>query len=193
MLLRIKVMDIPLNYACLPCCRFAKDQYLDETVLHGGDGIQFSQAWAADGKGWGVVCQEERRNSVRLQLWDIAGQDRFGAIARVFYKDAFGAILVYDLSRQSTFDAILKWKSEIDAKVLLPDGSPLPVVLVGNKCDLEKHEVDTTKLDAFCVEHGFITHFETSAKTNTNIDDCAATHLMPLKCHARCTNLEVIS
>ena len=99
------------------------------------------------------------------------GQDRFGAIARVFYQNAYGAMLVYDVTRRETFENVKKvattytpaplthttpcflppvyiwdrvhvliclflgmqWKQEIDDKVWLPDGSPIPVVLVGNK------------------------------------------------------------
>ncbi|TDH65327.1 hypothetical protein CCR75_000707 [Bremia lactucae] len=103
--------------------------------------------------------------TVRLQLWDIAGQEHFRALNRVYYKDALGALLVYDMSRPETFDSILKWKKEIDSKVELPNGKPLP-------CDL-KEEIDRDFLEEFSNTNNFTGWFDTSAKENIHIDDAA--------------------
>jgi len=68
---------------------------------------------------------------------------------------------------------VAKWKKEIDAKVLLPNGQALPVVLLANKSDVEGAVVDSAALDAYCEENGFVAWFETSAKTNHKIDAAA--------------------
>jgi len=54
-------------------------------------------------------------------------------MTRVYYKEAVGALVVFDVTRVSTFEAVTKWKNDIDAKVVLPDGKPIPVVLLANK------------------------------------------------------------
>ncbi|CAM9470716.1 unnamed protein product [Ectocarpus sp. 12 AP-2014] len=110
--------------------------------------------------------------TVKLQLWDIAGQDRFGSIARAYYKEALGALLVYDIGRSSSFKTVQRWKGEIDEKVRLPDGGRLPVVLLANKCDLDI-PIDREALTWFCDRHGFAGWFETSAKQNINIDEAS--------------------
>ncbi|XP_061169027.1 ras-related protein Rab-32-like isoform X3 [Saccostrea cucullata] len=112
---------------------------------------------------------------VRLQLWDIAGQERFGNMTRVYYKEAVGCFIVFDVTRASTFDAVVKWKSDLDSKVQLADGSPVPCVLLANKCDQAKEGLvnNSNQMDDFCKEKGFIGWFETSAKENINIDDSA--------------------
>jgi Ras-related protein Rab-32 len=66
-------------------------------------------------------------------LKDIAGQERFGNMTRVYYKEAVGCIVVFDVTRASTFDAVSKWKADLDNKVHLPDGNPVPCILLANK------------------------------------------------------------
>ncbi len=66
---------------------------------------------------------------------DIAGQERFGNMTRVYYKEAVGCFIVFDVTRGSTFDAVTKWKTDLDNKVQLPDGNPVPCVLLANKVD----------------------------------------------------------
>jgi Ras-related protein Rab-32 len=54
-------------------------------------------------------------------------------MTRVYYKEAVGAFIVFDVTRAATFDAVVKWKQDLDTKVQLPDGSPIPCVLLANK------------------------------------------------------------
>ncbi|XP_071957862.1 ras-related protein Rab-32-like isoform X2 [Antedon mediterranea] len=112
---------------------------------------------------------------IRLQLWDIAGQERFGNMTRVYYKEAVGAFIVFDVTRVSTFEAVAKWKNDLDSKVQLPNGSNIPVVLLANKCDQAKEGLvqNNSQMDEYCKEKGFIGWFETSAKENINIDEAA--------------------
>lgn len=94
-----------------------------------------------------------------------AGQERFGNMTRVYYKEAVGAFVVFDVTRGSTFEAVAKWKHDLDSKVKLANGNPIPSVLLANKCDQKKDISNSTALmDNFCRETGFLGWFETSAK-----------------------------
>ncbi|XP_013779049.1 ras-related protein Rab-32-like isoform X5 [Limulus polyphemus] len=101
------------------------------------------------------VLNWDSNTLIRLQLWDIAGQERFGNMTRVYYKEAVGAFIVFDVTRTATFDAVMKWKNDLDNKVHLLNGSVVPCVLLANK------------------DNGFIGWFLTSAKNNVNIEDAA--------------------
>lgn len=47
----------------------------------------------------------------------VPGQERYGNMTRVYYREAVGALVVFDVTRASTFDAVLKWKDDLDSKV----------------------------------------------------------------------------
>ncbi|KAL1919377.1 uncharacterized protein VTP21DRAFT_2070 [Calcarisporiella thermophila] len=121
------------------------------------------------------TLQWDQDTMVRLQLWDIAGQERFGNMTRVYYKEALGALIVYDVTRHGTFEGVARWKNDLDQKVSLPElwgGGPIPAVLLANKSDLLKNDMHTDEaLEKFCSEHHFLKCFPTSAKENKNIKE----------------------
>lgn len=54
-------------------------------------------------------------------------------MTRVYYKLANAAFIVFDLTKPNTFEAVRKWKEDLDDKVELPNGDKVPVVLLANK------------------------------------------------------------
>jgi len=126
--------------------------------------------------------------TIHLQLWDIAGQERFGNMTRQYYKEAHGALIVFDTTRLQTLDAARKWKLDLDTKVTLPNSEePIPAILLANKIDL--FTPDETNLNwgrseddmnRFCDETGFATWVETTATTNHNGMEMACMRLTNL-------------
>ena len=105
---------------------------------------------------------------VRLRIFDTAGQERFRSVSVSFIKKADGIILIYDISNRETFESIGEWIKNIReiGKELLP------VVLVGNKCDLPEEERKVTLIEGKEKADQFkIQFFETSCKDGINIKE----------------------
>jgi len=107
---------------------------------------------------------------IKLQVWDLGGQDYFAAVRRNFYDGARGIIYTFDLTRDSTFNNLIEWKNEVN-NGLTEDFSS---VLVGNKLDLINEEDRLIKLEDILLMKEQLSvseYFETSAKNNTGIDN----------------------
>ena len=109
--------------------------------------------------------------SIKLQLWDTAGTEKFRSITTGYYRGANAAFIVFDLTCKPTFDCLNEW-IENCYKYSNPD-SEKNVVLIGNKCDLaDKREVKQEEIEKFIKDNNNIMYFETSAKSGKNIDEC---------------------
>lgn len=104
--------------------------------------------------------------SVKLSIWDTAGQERFHALGPLYYRDANGALLVYDITDMQSFERVGRWVKEL-RKIVGPD---IAIVIAGNKSDLEKQRnVDHEEAQKYAESVG-AQHFLTSAKQNKNLD-----------------------
>ena len=99
-----------------------------------------------------------------LQLWDTAGQERFRTIASIYFRDAHGIVLVYDLTNRKSYDDLNYWFNEIYAKC----EKSVVVMIVGNKCDLQDNVITVEEANKFAQTHK-CKHVLVSAKTGQNI------------------------
>lgn len=104
---------------------------------------------------------------VNLSIWDTAGQERFHALGPIYYRDSNGAILVYDITDEDSFQKVKNWVKEL-RKML---GNDICLCIAGNKIDLEKERhVSVADAEAYAASVG-AKHFHTSAKLNKGIEE----------------------
>ncbi|NXV74627.1 RAB21 protein, partial [Atlantisia rogersi] len=104
---------------------------------------------------------------VNLAIWDTAGQERFHALGPIYYRDSNGAILVYDITDEDSFQKVKNWVKEL-RKML---GNEICLCIVGNKIDLEKdRHVSVQEAETYAESVG-AKHYHTSAKQNKGIEE----------------------
>lgn len=107
-------------------------------------------------------------NSIRLVLWDLAGQEKYESVRSMYLSGAIGAILVYDITRRPTFEEI-KSKWILDFKqYALPEAR---YIILGNKVDLTtKRNISTEEGKTLAKELSTTNFYETSAKSGENVE-----------------------
>ena len=110
---------------------------------------------------------ENKPISIKLQLWEIAEQERFSNMVKVYFKDSLGALVFWGAGRPPSLDEALRWKEKV--KEVCPT---IPCVLVTDNLAKEplqwigpgKIFESELALDQFCNDHGFVGHFEIKSR-----------------------------
>ena len=105
------------------------------------------------------------QQKIVVQIWDTAGQDRYKAITSAYYRSASAAILVYDISKRSSFENLQNWIKEIRENT----SESISIMLLGNKIDLESSRA-ITKIEGeeYARKNQFL-FMEVSALSGENI------------------------
>lgn len=105
--------------------------------------------------------------AVRISIWDTAGQEKFHALGPIYYRSSNGAILVYDITDEDSFQKVKNWIKEL-RKML---GADIVLAIVGNKIDLQKDRNVSQEMAESYAQSVGATLFETSAKNNVGVED----------------------
>ena len=104
---------------------------------------------------------------IKAQIWDTAGQERYRAITSSYYKGAHGSMIVYDITNSTSFESISKWLKELRDNVDVG----IPIMLIGNKSDLEKQRLISQTEAIKYAEKERLAFLETSAAEDKNVEE----------------------
>lgn len=104
--------------------------------------------------------------TVTMQIWDTAGQEKYKSLAPMYYRSADIAILCFDVTNLSSYEAMEQWSNELISKA----PSQMQLIICGNKIDDEENRVITAEsAEQNAMSHGAKAYMETSAKTGQGI------------------------
>ena len=104
---------------------------------------------------------------VKLQIWDVGGEERFRFLLPTYCLGANAAFLLYDITRPNTLDNIPEWSSIVRQK-----GGSIPITLVGAKVDLAETQREISREYGIQIanRNNFASFVEISSKTGMNVD-----------------------
>jgi len=107
----------------------------------------------------------DEKTTLYVQLWDLAGSDRFEKMSKLYYKDTQAAFVVCDATSPQKFELSSKWKQEVDQKCTFPgtDDEPLPMILLVDKAHQLSTPLSKEELEDFCIQNQFMAWFELDA------------------------------
>ena len=116
------------------------------------------------------VKETELNNKKKYKLffYDTTGQEKYRAIAVNLIKNADGVFLMYDITNKASFNSISEWMESI----FNSKPKNFPIVLIGNKLDLEDSRQVKREEGEKLAKSYEISFFETSNKDGTNVEEC---------------------
>jgi len=113
------------------------------------------------------ICHIDGKE-IKLEIWDTAGQESYLALTRSYYRNADGCLLVFDITRASTFKALPMWLSEARQNSNNPN---IVILMIGNKADLtDQRQVSTAEAEEFAIANNII-YTELSAKNYQQVEE----------------------
>ncbi|KAB1997802.1 hypothetical protein ES319_D12G048000v1 [Gossypium barbadense] len=111
--------------------------------------------------------------TVKAQIWDTAGQERYRAITSAYYRGALGALLVYDITKPTTFENVSRWLKELRDHA----DSNIVIMMIGNKTDLKHLRAVATEDGQSYAEKEGLSFIQTSALEAINVEKAFQTIL----------------